>query len=84
MIRHSDKLCDQVYVIDREQDKESQCKLQEGGRIPLFIHAMCTMLGAWYCGNECQVQHRKAGHRIDCIQSKNDEHLIVNIYLGVG
>ena len=24
-------------------------------------------LGAWYCGKECQVQHWKAGHKIDCI-----------------
>ena len=26
-------------------------------------------LGAWYCGKECQVQHWKAGHKIDCIKS---------------
>ena len=25
-------------------------------------------LGAWYCGKECQVQHWKAGHKIDCIK----------------
>jgi hypothetical protein len=27
-------------------------------------------LGAWYCGKECQVQHWKAGHKIDCIKRK--------------
>ena len=25
-------------------------------------------LGAWYCGKECQVQHWKAGHKIDCTE----------------
>ncbi len=25
-------------------------------------------LGAWYCGKECQVQHWKAGHKIDCVK----------------
>eukprot|EP00984_Skeletonema_dohrnii_P013427 scaffold5570_cov87-Skeletonema_dohrnii-CCMP3373.AAC.3 len=25
-------------------------------------------LGAWYCGKECQVQHWKAGHKVDCIK----------------
>ncbi len=25
-------------------------------------------LAAWYCGKECQVQHWKAGHKIDCIK----------------
>ena len=24
-------------------------------------------LAAWYCGKECQVQHWKAGHKIDCV-----------------
>eukprot|EP00984_Skeletonema_dohrnii_P021943 scaffold11070_cov164-Skeletonema_dohrnii-CCMP3373.AAC.2 len=27
-------------------------------------------LGAWYCGKECQVQHWKAGHKLDCIKRK--------------
>ena len=27
-------------------------------------------LGAWYCGKDCQVQHWKAGHKIDCIKRK--------------
>jgi len=27
-------------------------------------------LGAWYCGKECQVQHWKAGHKIDCTKRK--------------
>ncbi len=27
-------------------------------------------LGAWYCGKECQAQHWKAGHKIDCIKRK--------------
>ena len=25
-------------------------------------------LGAWYCGKECQVQHWKNGHKIDCTE----------------
>jgi len=25
-------------------------------------------LGAWYCGKACQVQHWKAGHKIDCVK----------------
>eukprot|EP00984_Skeletonema_dohrnii_P035849 scaffold36121_cov150-Skeletonema_dohrnii-CCMP3373.AAC.2 len=25
-------------------------------------------LGAWYCGKECQVQHWKAGHKVDCTE----------------
>ncbi len=27
-------------------------------------------LGAWYCGKECQVEHWKAGHKIDCVKRK--------------
>ena len=27
-------------------------------------------LGAWYCGKECQVQHWRAGHKVDCIKRK--------------
>ncbi len=30
-------------------------------------------LGAWYCGKECQVQHWKAGHKIDCVSIKRNK-----------
>ena len=45
----------------------ANCRKEEG--CSSFIRCS-RCLGAWYCGKECQVQHWKAGHKIDCIKSK--------------
>ena len=50
----------------KENSRCTNCR-KEAGSSPLKRCIRC--LGAWYCGKECQVQHRKAGHKFDCIKS---------------
>eukprot|EP00984_Skeletonema_dohrnii_P012348 scaffold4992_cov156-Skeletonema_dohrnii-CCMP3373.AAC.7 len=51
-----------------ENEVKSHCancrKEAEGSSLKRCVRC----LGAWYCGKECQVQHWKAGHKIDCIK----------------
>mmetsp|Transcript_30523 Transcript_30523/g.51883 ORF Transcript_30523/g.51883 Transcript_30523/m.51883 type:complete len:152 (+) Transcript_30523:852-1307(+) len=51
-----------------ENEAKSHCancrKEAEGSSFKRCVRC----LGAWYCGKECQVQHWKAGHKIDCIK----------------
>mmetsp|Transcript_28046 Transcript_28046/g.40098 ORF Transcript_28046/g.40098 Transcript_28046/m.40098 type:complete len:431 (+) Transcript_28046:88-1380(+) len=57
-------------VIDLISEIENKTKnhcancRKEAGCSSLMRCSRC--LGAWYCGKECQVQHWKAGHKIDC------------------
>ncbi len=55
------------YMSDIEEHAKSRCAncMKEAGCSSFKRCVRC--LGAWYCGKECQVQHWKAGHKIDCV-----------------
>ncbi len=58
------------FISSLENQAKGHCAncRQEEGCSSFMRCARC--LGAWYCGKECQVQHWKAGHNIDCIKRK--------------
>eukprot|EP00985_Skeletonema_marinoi_P001213 scaffold489_cov105-Skeletonema_marinoi.AAC.2 len=53
-----------------ENDEKNHCTncREKAGSSPLKRWQCVQCLGAWYCGKECQVQHWKAGRKIDCIK----------------
>ncbi len=59
------------FISDVERLGKKRCSncLRKVGSSPFMRCSRC--LGAWYCGKECQVQHWKAGHKIDCIKKKS-------------
>jgi hypothetical protein len=57
-------------ISDVEEHAKSHCaNCRKEAGCSSFKRCM-RCLGAWYCGKECQVQHWKAGHKIDCINKK--------------
>ncbi len=54
-------------VEDKAKSHCANCRTEAGSS---SFQRCVRCLGAWYCGKECQVQHWKAGHKIDCIKRK--------------
>mmetsp|Transcript_9266 Transcript_9266/g.14244 ORF Transcript_9266/g.14244 Transcript_9266/m.14244 type:complete len:316 (+) Transcript_9266:402-1349(+) len=54
-------------ISELENDIKSHCAncRKEAGCSSFKRCVRC--LAAWYCGKECQVQHWKAGHKMDCV-----------------
>eukprot|EP00984_Skeletonema_dohrnii_P028064 scaffold17881_cov148-Skeletonema_dohrnii-CCMP3373.AAC.8 len=57
-----------ISIIEaKEKSRCTNCRKEaEGSSFKRCVRC----LGAWYCGKECQVQHWKAGHKVDCIKRK--------------
>eukprot|EP00985_Skeletonema_marinoi_P033328 scaffold41036_cov95-Skeletonema_marinoi.AAC.2 len=58
------------FILMVENEAKSHCTNCRKGAEGSPLKRCVRCLGAWYCGKECQVQHWKAGHKLDCIKRK--------------
>ncbi len=64
-VEAEDELTNNISMIE-DQQKNLCANCRKEAESSSFKRCM-QCLGAWYCGKECQVQHWKAGHKIDCV-----------------
>jgi len=65
-VKTNDHVTELISMVENEAKSHcANCRKEaEGSSFKRCVRC----LGAWYCGKECQVQHWKNGHKIDCTE----------------
>ena len=65
-VKTNDHVTELISMVENEAKSHCANCRKEVGCASLKRCVRC--LGAWYCGKECQVQHWKSGHKLDCTE----------------
>ena len=65
-VKTNDHVTELISMVENETKSHcANCRKEaEGSSFKRCVRC----LGAWYCGKECQVQHWKNGHKVDCTE----------------